>query len=365
MSRSFLVTSKQTVALTIRNFHVNVWFLNQGSIYLDIGLLLNIDKQRFKHEEILLQIHSPFDFQQGSLENLHDVMLKVEVLHLLFNDEVRDQRPLTYGTDNRAFYVDFRSGRNFLLLKPEIHSGNKPNAFDVRITFDGIRKDDLDLILEEKAILPCYLRFRYKVAIKHTDNIHFERGVIRNDIMYDFRFNELRAFDSKDIRLHDEMARIEDIYIFVIHPYIYRLSLNASAKMKYIRLLEKERIGWGEYLPALTKNNNKFLIYYWRENRSAEDSISSFNLLVSFEAEDRGILRTLFAALLLTPTSFILLALPQYIRLEDITAHLAPLVTAIVRAIGGLGLLVVIGMLPNALWDLVKVGFQRIRGING
>ncbi len=358
MLRSFLVTSEQGAALVIRDFHVNLWFLDYDSIYLELGLLLETDKQALGAGEIVLRLLSPFDCHPDSLENLHDTMLKIETLHLLFNDEVGNFHPLTYAADNRAFYVDFRSGRSFLLLKPEISSGSMHNVFEFRLTSTGIRHDELDRSLEGKEVLRCYIRFRYKVAVKSTDNIYFERGVMRSDILYDFRFNDLRVFENEYTGVYDKMVRIQDIYVFVIHPYKYRISLNASTKMRYIRLLESG--AWGGYLPPLTGRKDKFLIYYWRENRSPKDSDSSFNLLVSFDAEERAVVRTLLAALLLTPTSILLLALPQYIRLEDITSRLSHFVAAVVRTMGGIGLTVVLGMVANSLWELAKIGFHSL-----
>ena len=177
---------------------------------------------------------------------------------------------------------------------------------------------------------------------------------------FDLRFNEFRLIEDDNPSIYRELVPIKNVFVFTIQPTYFGILLEPNASRKYVRLLEKERKGWLEYLDAINQEKDNFMVYHWREELSTQSSLPDvhFNMVVSFEAEKVDVTRQLNFALLTALLSSVFLLLPNFIDLTKIAGKLTPFLQVSANTIGSIGLTVGLGLATSAIYDFLKDYFR-------
>lgn len=352
MLGSFRLLADQVEGVEIKEFHTNLWFPRARNLYLDVGLWFNLSQDLFfGNDNFTFMLDSPFPIK-GSLVHLYDKMCNNQILQLLFNEDL-NQGTVTIG-QNISHFVQFHNQLKggFLVLKPELE---KINDNSIRI---GLNRSELTQpvlirggFLQENDAnrkIGVYIRFRYEVKINKESNIDITDIGFHKKVLIDLRVNDIRSAEAGSA--NTRLVEINSFMFFIILPSTFEI--EASQAYRYGRMLEQK---WSSYIGH--KPTNQLLVYYWKQKDLKSDS---FNLLIGAKQE-KDSFRALLKALVLLAALACLIYIGDKLDLVTILGRVASIFQTIVIWIVWIISGIVVLIIGNALWDLIKYLYSIIR----
>jgi hypothetical protein len=357
MSRSFILNHPDSSEFVVDEFHVNVWTLKEKEVYVDVGLLLEVSPDLMRGKLKNFSLRTPFAVKSNSVQDLGGLMLShPSLIRLLFNDNIATQINVHKDGD-RATLLQFQLRKTIVLVQSNVsQAGDVINLSFQELDLDI---DEIILTLNFPSKMCLYVRLRFEIDLKRTENLISDHTMAYHRLMYDFRFNERRVMGDVPSVVPD-LIGIRNIYIFMIQPIRYKVVLKAEGNLRYMRLLENSSTSWAAYLPALKRVRGRFLVYSWKGDRSAKP-LDAFRLLVAFERLSRWQTRGVLILVMLSLLQALLLTL-QSINIASFFQVTTPYVTwllAVVSTVIGIALA---GAIGNMLWDSVKAIYRRFKG---
>jgi hypothetical protein len=333
----------------LKQLHVNFWIINRRSHVIDVGLLLDIPVEQFLAHGINVSLYTPFEIDHGEVEDLYEVLKHPQNLELLFNDHVKNTTFLGRPGSDSATAFQFQSNRSVLLVPVTIHKREECDAVVLSVSPDTFRNDEFFEKVEKVAV---YFRIRFRVVWRNGKVLHEEISGLSRRLQFDFRFYDIRSLSSDDSNIIPRVLPATRIYLFVVLPSSYDISLGNGAGLRNTRLLEPGN-AWVPYLTDLEKEKRSLLVYYWRrEIESPTDP--TFNLVTGFTSERSGVVKRLQLASIVTLISVSLLLTSQFVDFSDFAHDAGPHLRAILQWVGSAGIVIVLGIISTALWDGVK-----------
>ncbi len=315
MLGSFRLLRHQHQGVEIKEFHSNLWFLNPREVYLDTGLWFDFNQETFfASDSFIFTLHVPFIIKDA-ISDLYDKMCNDKILQLLHNEDYN------HGTvkvgQNTINFVEFHFTHrgSFLILRPEL----------TRIGNTSI-----------------------KVELKRTGLTR--AALVTGKFLKDT--DDSKTIGESGLEVSD-LVEVAKFMFFLILPSSYEVLLESSQAHKYVRMLERE---WQDYIKY--KADSKLLVYYWRRDALKSDS---FNLLVGAKQE-KDTYRPLLVSLILLASIGISLYIGDKLHLIAAFGRIAPLLKTLITSAVWLITGVVLLIMGNALWDLLKYlygNFQR------
>ena len=257
------------------DFQVNYWKLPKRFYeywrFLDLGILVYNAKDI---ESVLFYV--PFKVEKNALSDLGGVLVKDNLLSVLFNDSYKIEddpdipgyhyASVVHNEDKSDFWVYSLSSSNFKIhpltvgTLIEIEIKTKPRI-NMGIQSAEKKKDDYNL----------YFRFRINHIpenglgyIESVSNDFFQSAFTRAE-MLNLHINTISEIDEDDYK---EMA---SKYSFVnfskIHIFFVASSkeetINGSTDYSDSRLLESKK--WGLYIDCNNPQERKCIAYHWKK----------------------------------------------------------------------------------------------------
>ncbi|WKZ33153.1 MAG: hypothetical protein QY316_01735 [Thermodesulfobacteriota bacterium] len=321
MGNAFLIKNDENKEIEIEKLHVNIWLFNKKTIYQEIGLMLKMKKELLINESSLtFSLSAPFAIKNNYKVDLYENLKKDEILRLLFNDEIKETQNIDQSTEHVICNKIFRSGVCFLLIKPKLNILENKKEITIKLDLEKIDSEKSELFFSGKEVLYVYVRFRLEIDVEKSDNIYIAEKFLNQKILFDLRFNELRRFDYYALNKYKKLLPIKTIQIFLIQPVSFRVRLEDTKEIKYVRFLEENDM-WREYIEKLKKRKEKFVIYYWKE--SPRNS-ASFDVLIPTETEKDELQRQLNLSSLFALFAFLFFIIPENQRIISEVEKLIP-----------------------------------------
>lgn len=276
-------------------FHVNIWKVEEGRIflrprlYLDFGVL-------FPKSCKALCFYLPFEIEDKIIDLSDYLSSDKQTLSAVFNTEVK-----CWANGNQNFYnVIFPedTARQFYLYKlgdlniekKAVGNDSKDGIFlTIKINGEPSKNDEESDIISEQ----IYVRFRLVlkktctfVRTEHISNDLLQAAFSSTDL-YDIRINESRVLSSK-IKEQMELNCFQPFMFEKLHLF-YMVDTrenvdNGSSLKQDTRIVEKEQ--WGRYLPESSLHNTTFVAYHWKKRRKEKNGcleapFESFNVFFS------------------------------------------------------------------------------------
>lgn len=331
-----------------------------------------MNKSLLQVDDLEMEFHSPFQYTPGESVTLSKQMFKEDTLKLIFNDKIDTITNCSAFPGQESKIIAFKKKKTILLTESSFSEIPDNKKFRITIHNKHLDKEVIDQCFETDSV-QYYLRFRYKVNRKTTSNIYTEKNFFDEQVLVDFRFNELRSLDHDNGITYDQIISIGSVFIFVIQPMNYSIALNSDTYLQHIRVLEKKNNSWLNYIEELKKHKKNFLVYYWK-SQSNESPTSYFNLLISFKTVRGNIFSKLKFAIEIGIISFAAMYIPELVSLDQIWNDLVALtsfewsididkktINTILQSLGSVGFMVVIGTTGNAFWELIKLIYKQYK----
>ncbi|MEA2076565.1 MAG: hypothetical protein U9O95_00940 [Candidatus Marinimicrobia bacterium] len=371
MCESFIVTCTDNDKVEIDEFHINFWHFSHDHTIIDIGLLVELDASLMLKDELSFEFYSPFHYVSGETENLSNLMSKNETLQLIFNDEVKSITNCSSSIAKKSNVIKFKNKKKMILTESSFSESDNEQKINIVIDNKNFDNKTLGTLFENNSI-KLYLRFRYKVNRNKTSNIYIDKTFSDEQLLIDFRFNEVRFLTNENSKIYDTIIAIRKVYVFVILPINYSIKLNSDIYLKYIRVLEADENCWVDYIDELKNHKKRFLVYYWK-NQLNNNPTNYFNLLVSFKSQTSNLFNKLKFATELGVLSIAFLLIPEFINFDTIINEIITvinpfefkininrtLINTIIQAVGTIGFTLVLGVTSNAIWDFGKSLIKR------
>lgn len=270
------------------DFQINYWKLPKRYYgywrFLDIGILVH---DAMDIESVLFYV--PFKLKKENLKDLGNVLVKDNLLSVLFNDSYKiEDNPeipgyhyasMTRNADNSGFWVYSLSSSNFevhdlsvgALIEVDIKT--KPNIrMGIQNADNEVSKDDYNL----------YFRFRIGNIpdsalgyIESVSNDFFQSAFSKAEIV-NLDINTISEFDE------DDYKNIVSKYSFVnfnkIHFFFVSSSkeetINGSTDYSDSRLLDSKQ--WGLYIDSNNPQQRKCIAYHWKKSNPSKN----YNILL-------------------------------------------------------------------------------------
>lgn len=365
MSKALFITSQQADKVRVSELHANFWYLGGRRAFLDLGLMLRVDKGVIgADKEVVITCFLPFHVKKGSLVDLSRFLRSEDTLQLLFNDGLDSIRSIAAVPGvGPASLIRFRSGRRFVLVHPVLQYLDAENGLEISLDLDNL---DLGLMLSEYQTdkdVPLYIRFRYQIDVKTTGSLYFDRRMLHDQVHIDFRFNEPRLISGLGQDYLRRLVPIEKIYVFSIQPTFFSVVREPSTQRKYVRLLELDREGWKKYLDGMIKSGGNYLVYHWKEDLDDGQlpTVRYFNMLVSLEAEKVDVSKQITFASAVALLAIALLIGPKYVDWAFIVGQYGNVALSALQWIGGAFLAVALGIASSAVYDFFKDLYRQRR----
>ncbi len=372
MLLSFRIQSEFNQRLDAKEFHINLWFFGQESIYLDVGLWFEIELRTFLDNNVSFDLITPF-LVDDEIKDLHEKMCNDSILRLLHNEEFKTS---TGGiAPDLIHHLSFTdSGRgSFLILKSVLTKINE-SVIKIDLIKEGIDEQKLQNynFIGEQDKIGVYTRFRYQVKSSNDSNLNLSSVVLHEKMLVDLRINDIRSDATPNPTA--QIVNVNKMMFFVILPISYEITEGTQFR-KYVRILEAK---WKEYIEFNVED--KFLVHYWRRDDIGNDS---YNLLISARKEIEEltfgkyqnilaflstridkVIQFFYLHILLTLFVFLLLiydklpSIISYFPFADYIINYALLVFKIVIGIVSVGFALIAG---NALWDLIKFIVKKVQ----
>jgi hypothetical protein len=345
--KSFLFATtdnKRKEHFQIESFDLNLWYINEHTTKVDIGLKIEIKNlddfipnSGNNLENYEIKIITPFKIA-GEVNNYYHKLISPNILQLLFNASYKETIDISKEETNPnsdAKYIKFLSDNdNFVLTPFTIDKGTNDNQ--LLLKFSGtkyINKDKLIANLPTKPVEPkefifeysnesedkksklklnaenlniiktalnspnkqknesngCFLYFRFNFETKNALSDCIETiplDFFRKQIYYDIRANEKRQdytlFSNNDPA---DYIKIKQFRTFIILPNNYQLSTSSTSRAtRYIRILEKNE--WKEYLDHIETIDKTLFVYYWKY-QFENPLYSSYSMIASYIGEHK------------------------------------------------------------------------------
>ena len=276
-------------------FHVNIWKVEEGRVFLHPRLCLDMGVL-FPKSCKALCFYLPFEIENRIIDLSDYLSSDKQTLSAVFNTEVK-----CWPNGNQNFYnVIFPedTNRQFYLYKlgdlnidkTPVGNDSKDGIFlTIRINGEPSRNEVESDIKSDQ----IYVRFRLMlkkscsfVRSEHISNDLLQAAFSSTDL-YDIRINESRVLSSK-IKEQMELKSFQPFMFEKIHLF-YMVDTrenvdNGSSLKQDTRIVEKEQ--WGHYLPVSSLHNTTFVAYHWKKRRKVkngtlEGPFESFNVFFS------------------------------------------------------------------------------------
>lgn len=354
MLGSFRVLRHQHQGVEIKEFHSNLWFLSPKEVYLDTGLWFDFDQETFfDSDSFVFTLHVPFIIKDA-ISDLYDKICNDKILQLLHNEDYNHGTVKVGQTTINFVEFHFTHRGSFLILRPEL-TKIADTSIKIELKLGGLTKNALITgrfleNVDDQKTIGVYVRFRYAVRISGDSNINISADGFHKKLLVDLRINDIRSGESS-LEVSD-LVEVRKFMFFLILPSSYEVLLESSQAHRYVRMLEQE---WTDYIKY--KADSKLLVYYWRRDGLKSDS---FNLLVGAKQE-KDTYRPLLVSLILLASIGISIYIGDKLHLIAGFGRIAPFLKMLITWSVWLVTGVVLLIMGNALWDLLKYLYGNFR----
>ena len=282
-SRTFYVESNPSEAsLTIAELHANLWVEKSTTVWVDIGMMLQLSAEAFKHiDEIRLSCVVQVPSRPGSLRSLDEIIVNDNVARWLFNDSTEIRTLARVGQSPSAKIITYRKTALYVVPGQDaIYVADKERV-EITLPLAAIAGRDSPTC-DDQGRVYIYTRFRYQ-AERNASGYQITSGALRDHVFLDLRFNDARGMPAAVISRKTYLP-ISIVRIFLVHHFDCAVQIAPKAQWKeYERLLERNGAELDGYFRSSSSWRRKALIHQWK--LTADHPGAGFNSLIVLNAE--------------------------------------------------------------------------------